>query len=274
MKISEITDYNPDEPIVLPIMRNAIKKGLEVRVYYKGDGGIVKDIEWDPPAKARAQAYRGNGPETREGNGASSFKTVDGRWVVIGDHNLEKLKMHKRTDRDGKVSLTLKADVGRARTDEGMNDGRNWVDTLSNDFMKIIHGAGWMLNKGPTYGLEHGYFGGTMRASASAKRSMLTLEEQRKLLMKMIAKKLIEVAKMTSVTVAPYNVKRNAGALQIRPHTTIADMIDSWEDGMYVKMDGTAFDMYWSIRIPKDIVDHVSDEFAKVIQKATSNEDE
>jgi hypothetical protein len=260
MKIAQLFE-DDQEPLMITILRNAMEKGKQVRVYYKGDGGLVKTIEWDPPAEARKH----RASDTMPGNGASSFKTVDDRWVVIGDHNLEKLVLSKRVDKDGVEHLTLKQEAGRP-IKEGMNAGREWVDKLDAEFKAIVTGAGWMLKRPPTYGLENGYFGGTLRATASAKRSLLNIYEQRVLIMKMLARKFIALNKDgISVTVAPYNVARNTSALTVQAHTTVEDIIDTLEDGIFVKVDGTAFDAYWSVAIPKDIVDHVTTEFSKAL---------
>lgn len=261
MKIAQLFE-DDSEPLMITILRNAMAKGKQVRVYYRGDGGLVKTIEWDPPAKRQLS----NGPESASGNGATSFKTEDGRWVVIGDHNLEKLMLSKRVDKDGVEHLTLKQVAGPVR--EGMSDGRDWINKLDAEFKAIVTGAGWMLKRPPTYGLENGYFGGTLRATASAKRSLLNITEQRTLIMKMLARKFIALSKDgVSVTVAPFNVQRNRSALTIQPHTTVDDIIDTMTDGMFLKIDGTAFDAYWSVSIPKDIVDHITAEFSKALTR-------
>jgi len=132
MKISQLFE-DDQEPLMITILRNAMEKGKQVRVYYRGDGGLVKTIEWDPPAPLRNQ---GNGTETRVGNGASSFKTVDDRWVVIGDHNLEKLVLTKREERGVEV-LTLKQEAGRT-VKEGMSDGRDWINKTDAEFKAVI----------------------------------------------------------------------------------------------------------------------------------------
>jgi hypothetical protein len=97
MKVLELfeDDRLPDEaPFVLTVMRNLLKKGTEVRFYYKGDGGIVKFIEWDPP-------------QNPGGNGATSVKLEDNRWIVINDKNLEKLQLRQKKSHSGAEWFTL-----------------------------------------------------------------------------------------------------------------------------------------------------------------------
>ena len=261
------------EPLLTTILRKALEKGKEVRVYYKGNGGKVKDIEWDPPAKT-AKIGR-DSPEVEKGNGATSFKLKDGNWVVIGDHNIDKLKTSTRTNKDGSEVITAKAPP----IVEGMMDGRDWIDARWAEFKKIVTDAGWMISNKPSYGLENGYFGGTFRASAAAKRSLLNLTEQRHLIMKMLARRFIKLASEgLNVVVSPNAIGGNGGAsssrrLNVRPETQIVLIIDALEDGMYIKMDGSAFDAYWTVSVPKHIVDHTTDAFAKALTKAR-HEDE
>lgn len=46
MKVRQLLE-NEEEPIALTIMRRAISKGEPVRMYWRGDGGIVTRILWD-----------------------------------------------------------------------------------------------------------------------------------------------------------------------------------------------------------------------------------
>jgi hypothetical protein len=101
MRVSELfedEDRLPDEaPLVLTIMKNLLKKGVEVRVYYKGDGGQIQTLEWDPPGKSSGL----------NGVGASSFLLMDGRWIVMNDNNLDKQKLHQQKSNTGKEWFTL-----------------------------------------------------------------------------------------------------------------------------------------------------------------------
>lgn len=269
MKLSQLLE-NEGEPLLTTILRKALARGKQVRVYYKGDGGVVKDIEWDPPAKAS----RRHASSDFVGNGASSFKLIDDRWVVIGDHNLEKLETTTRVG-DGGREIIVAKERPRAPVAEGMMDGRDWINARDAEFKKIISDAGWVLKRQPSYGLENGYFGGTIHATAAAKRSLLNLTEQRQLLMKLLARKFIALAKEgATVIVAPYNVGRSAPSLTVLPHTTVEDIIDSMQDGVVIKLDGSAFDSYWQVSVPKDIVDHVSNEFANALTKKLPDENE
>lgn len=96
MKVNELfEDRLPEEaPFVLTVMQNLLKKGTEVRVYYKGDGGIIKRIEWDPPA-----------PNVAGGLGA--ILLTDDRWIVINDANLDKLKLRQKKSLAGAQWFTL-----------------------------------------------------------------------------------------------------------------------------------------------------------------------
>lgn len=267
MKLSDLFETDnplPDEaPLVLTLINNLLKKGTEVRVYYKGDGGKMVDLEWDAPS----EAAKHRASDTAPGNGASSFKLEDGRWVVIGDQNLEKLKLFKstRSSFSNKELFTLRApSVDEARTGLGLEQHRSimvretmaWIHTTDLEFKDIIKNAGWRLNREPTAGLDGGYFGGTLQTTAAAKRSLIPLGEQHDMVMKLIIKKLLHYVKEGHrVSATPYATHAMA-----KRHLTTKDTVDSVLDmvkdqGAYISMDGSKFDMYWHISLPEGIKD-------------------
>jgi hypothetical protein len=257
MKLSDLfeDDAFPDEaPLVLTLINNLLKKGTEVRVYYRGDGGSMVNLEWDPPAQ-------------HGGNGATSFKLEDGRYMTIRDDNLDKLKLIKsrRSSFSGVNMFTLRApNVDEGRTGMGSEQHRStvvretmaWINMVDLEFKDLIKGAGWRLSKAPTAGLDGGYFGGTLQATASSKRALISLHEQREMMMKLIIKKLLHYVKEGHrVSATPYATHAMAKR-HLTTKDTVADVLDMVEDqGSFISMDGAKFDMYWHISLPQGIRD-------------------
>jgi hypothetical protein len=103
MRVSELFEDEgrlPDEaPFVLTIIKNLLKKGTEVRVYYKGEGGQIEGLEWVPSTVGTIMGY-------------SVFELSYGLGsMTINDVNLDKLKLfqNKRSSFSQKDMFTLRS---------------------------------------------------------------------------------------------------------------------------------------------------------------------
>lgn len=250
MKLSDLfetAELPEDAPMVLTIMNNLLKKDIEVRVYYRGDGGRIDSLTWDPTT-------------------GSAFM-IRNSWlkaIKVTDDQLEKMKLFqsKRSSFSNRDMFTLRV----PQVDEATGDARqarmDWINSVDAEFKALIKEAGWRQNREPKPALENATFGGTIYAPKSAQNGVLPMHVQREMVTKLIIKKLLDYAKQGHlVSATPYSISAMARRY-LTADDTVDDVIEMLKDqGEVISMDGNKFEMYWSISIPKDLNDAYEAEF-------------
>jgi hypothetical protein len=233
MKLYEITDL--DEPLTIGIIRKALEDGKPVWVNYKGDGGQLISVE-----------HRKQETNFSFGGGAVGYLGS----FRLPDKVLDTLELRPITRIiDGKPTKTLA--LREPHMFEARNISRDWIDKADREFRQIIKDAGWQLRKPVRYGLDAGYFGGNIFAGRSISNEVLSYHDQQAMLMKMLAKKLIEYAKAGQiVTHGPSYEDYSVGK-----YDTVDDLAFKMATSLYsVRLDGRAFDHFWKVSVPADIV--------------------
>jgi hypothetical protein len=266
MKVSQIFEHEDDdenEPLVLTILRNYLDKGGQVRVYYRGQGGITSDINWF----------------TKGGEHAMFTLPADGadRFLHVPRHDLEKMHVEKIAILPGSHGKKEALVLRMPRLNEATSASAAWSSSTWAEFKKLITGAGWLISRSPVNGLDHVTFGGVFKPSAALLRDeLISLPTHVTWLLKVLARKLMALADQgLTVRIAPYKspFSSQRESYEVHANDSFDRVVDRLSRGMTLESK-QRFELFWSVSVPADIASSDVQRARSVLNPGESNEDQ